>query len=67
MAILNRNQAWSVRCDYCGKDAHKQTETAGDASDNARKEGYTTVCVRAHMPMKWACPTCKLAIDKEKK
>lgn len=49
---------WSCKCDYCGVQIKKLGEEAGDAAENARKEGFTTVSVRVEAPMKWMCLTC---------
>lgn len=71
MAIAQSNtrpyNPWVCRCDYCGSEARYPGTDPGDASDRARKEGFAPVSVRVGMPMKWACKTCKAAIDKDKK
>jgi rubredoxin len=50
--------SWSCQCDYCGVVNKKTGAEAGDASENARKEGFTAVSIRVEVPMKWACPKC---------
>jgi hypothetical protein len=49
-----------VRCDFCGRDAHKPGDTPGDAADAARKDGYTTIPAKIPaLPSKWSCRSCK--------
>lgn len=67
---INRNEknfhkdtgknSWSCACDKCGKAAIKVGKDAGDAADNARDEGFTTLSVSLSMPMLWRCSNCKL-------
>lgn len=50
---------WTAVCDYCGTQLKKLGVDPGDASENARKEGFTTVSVKVELPMKWICLSCK--------
>lgn len=65
MSIMQLNlpawkvNTWICKCDYCGAQVKKLGLEAGDAAENARKEGFTTVSVRVESPMKWMCLTCK--------
>lgn len=54
-----KTHTWTCSCDYCGAQIKKPGIDAGDASENARKEGFTTVSVRVELPMKWICFSCK--------
>ncbi len=54
-----KTHTWTCQCDYCGSQLKKLGLDAGDASENARKEGFTTVSVRVESPMKWMCLSCK--------
>lgn len=53
--------SWSCICDKCGKAAVKVGKDAGDAADNARDEGFTTLAVSVAVPMLWRCQGCKIA------
>lgn len=52
--------AFITQCDYCGVQAKKTGPEPGDAAENARKEGFTTVSIRVELPMKWACSKCSV-------
>lgn len=68
MAIIQsykRGLVFTTRCDHCGRDAVKTGAEPGDAAEAARKEGFAAIPNRFFMPMKWACPSCKEAIDKD--
>lgn len=54
-----KTHTWTCQCDYCESSLKKLGIDAGEASENARKEGYGTVSVRVDLPMKWACMTCQ--------
>lgn len=59
LGFIENIYPWRVRCDYCGKDAAKEGNTAGDAADNARKEGFITVPAKIPaLPSKWSCVGC---------
>jgi hypothetical protein len=49
---------WTAVCDFCSAQSKKLGADAGDASENARKEGFSTVSVRTDLPMKWICGAC---------
>jgi len=71
-AIVNRGRTysesiypWKVYCDFCPTAAYKFGETAGDAADEARRDGFVTIPNKVVvLPSKWACKTCKEAMDK---
>jgi len=55
---------WKCHCDFCNKEAHKWADTAGDAADMARKDGFSLVPAKAvALPMKWQCRACKEKVD----
>lgn len=59
---------WKCSCDFCGKEAHKMGENAGEAADAARKDNFTTVPSKSiTLPSRWACTSCKEKIDSGKK
>lgn len=49
---------WAVICDFCFSQSKKLGVDAGEASENARKEGFSTVSVQVDLPMKWICREC---------
>lgn len=53
-----KTHTWSVFCDYCPNQIKKLGLEAGEAAENARKEGFSTVSVRVDLPMKWTCGKC---------
>lgn len=53
-----KTHTWTCCCDYCGSTVKKLGIDAGDASENARKEGFKTISIKVELPMKWACKNC---------
>lgn len=52
-------KSWQVACDYCGKRTDRSGNTAGDAADHARFEGYHVVKTGLTTPCRWACSSCQ--------
>ena len=66
MAIVSKtanssldNNSWVVRCDKCGKEAHRRAYDIGDAAVCARNEGFKPVFASAEDPAQWLCPDCQ--------
>ncbi len=58
---------WIVDCDGCGKQAHGHGDDPGLASDNARRDHFTTVPSKSlALPSKWYCKSCRELIDAKK-
>jgi predicted short-subunit dehydrogenase-like oxidoreductase (DUF2520 family) len=52
---------WQCKCDKCGVEVEKMAEEAGDAAENAYKEGFVCVAsgpVHRGNPMRWLCSAC---------
>lgn len=50
---------WTVFCDFCSNQIKKLAIEAGDAAENAHKEGYIAIPgSRVESPMKWMCLSC---------
>lgn len=55
---------WQVVCDFCSKPAYKKGDTAGDAADEARKDGFCTIPSKVvALPSRWCCKDCKAKLD----
>lgn len=52
-------ECWGCICDHCGSSVKKLGKDPGEASENARKEGFTTLTIHVARPLKWLCPICK--------
>lgn len=52
-------RSWQVACDYCNKRTERAGNTAGEASDAARFEGYCVVKTGLTSPCRWACAECQ--------
>jgi len=49
---------WGAECDHCKAELKKLGVDPGEASELARKEGWTTKSVRVDLPMTWLCYAC---------
>jgi len=48
-----------VQCDFCHTLANTVGDDAGEAANEARKRGFSTIKGAATEPMKWWCGHCK--------
>lgn len=49
---------WIVVCDKCGTPCTKRAWEAGNAAEEARKEGFKPEFKSAEDPALWVCPDC---------
>jgi hypothetical protein len=53
-------RSWRCTCDFCGKKTERSCATAGEASDAARFEGFSTVKTGLTTPLRWSCSDCQV-------